>query len=479
MSESKKSSSQSPLSRRHFLGRASLGLAGLAGSSALPDLFGTDALNRALAAGKPPNIVIMVPDDTGWKDVSYHGSRINTPNIDRMARQGVELDQFYAYPVCSPTRASLLTGRPPTRYGVTTAIAGRSRHAIPKTVITLAEFLRRQGYNTAITGKWHLGLRPEVGPRQYGFDYSYGYLHGQIDQFTHLYKIGDPTWHRNDEFITEVGHATDLITDEAIKFITSIRNKARPFFLYVPFSVPHTPLQEYDMWLNPYLDVFESRDRQMLAASMTHMDHGIGRILAALGEEGLEQETLSIFFSDNGGSLVREGTERAEPKNYFGHHGPWDELSSNDPLRGGKGNLYEGGIRVPAAITWPGHLSQRRVDETMVVYDLYPTLAGLIGATLPPEQMVEGIDVWPALEGKDIDSDRTIYWRSNRQAAVRKGDWKLIHAGVTLDEGADELFNIAQDPYEKTDLAKKNPRKLAELRSELKKQLALDAAEMM
>ena len=202
------------MNRRNFLKTFSKTIAG-------STIFSL-GFSKCTGRKKLPNIIIILSDDTGWNDVGYHGSEIKTPNIDKLARDGVELDNFYVYPTCSPTRASLLTGRPPSRFGILGPIAGKSTLALSQTTVTLAEFLKRRGYHTAITGKWHLGLRPEVGPQKYGFDYSYGYLHGQIDPYTHRYKFGDKTWHRNDELIEEEGHATDLITKEAIQFIQFI-----------------------------------------------------------------------------------------------------------------------------------------------------------------------------------------------------------------------------------------------------------------
>ena len=198
---------------------------------------------------------MFVADDAGWHDVGYHGSEINTPNIDKLAEDGVELNQFYVYPTCSPSRASLLTGKYASRFGIGEPIAMKSKQVLPTNVETLPEALKKEGYQTAITGKWHLGLSLESGPSHYGFDYSYGFLHGQIDQYTHRYKNGDRSWYRNDKFVDEKGHATDLITNEAIKYITNIRDKSKPFFIYIPYSVPHYPLQEEEKWVKPYKNI--------------------------------------------------------------------------------------------------------------------------------------------------------------------------------------------------------------------------------
>ncbi len=417
---------------------------------------------------RAPNILIFVSDDTGWNDVGYHNPEIKTPNIDRLARDGVELDNFYVSPVCSPTRAALLTGRPPSRFGILGPIAGRSEQALPQGTVTLAELLRRNGYQTAITGKWHLGLKPDLGPRQYGFDYSYGYFHGQLDPYTHLYKNGDRTWHRNDQFVDEEGHATDLITSEAIRFITELRDRTRPFFLYLPYSVPHFPVQEEERWTNLYRDI-QNECRRHYAAAMTHMDDGMGQILAAIEAEGLADDTLVIYFSDNG-AQEKWG---AGPDYYGGKFEPCDQLGDNRPLRGWKGELYEGGIHVPAAIYWRDHLQPRKVREITAVQDLYPTIAHLIGSAMSSEWRIEGINIWKALKGGTLPQ-RILYWRTANQLAVRKGNWKLIQHGELLEPGEAELFDLASDPYEQNNLIQQFPKIADELRAELSTQAALD-----
>ncbi|MBN1348194.1 sulfatase-like hydrolase/transferase, partial [candidate division KSB1 bacterium] len=360
--------------RRQFLRLSALGLAGLNLSA-----FCTSCGERKhqTSTARQPNILLFVADDAGWNDVGYHNPQIDTPNIDRLALQGVQLDHFYVCPTCSPTRASLLTGRPASRFGILGPIAGRSRLALPLNSPTLAQSLHASGYATAITGKWHLGLRPEVGPNHYGFEHCYGYLHGQIDQYTHEYKNGDRSWHRNGEFIEETGHATDLIADEAIRFIRQNSGKNTPFFLYVPFSVPHYPLQEPEEWTQRYRTI-ENESRRLFAASMTHADAAIGRILQALSAEQMEEETLVIFFSDNGGQKDWNPTTE-----YNMRHGPNDRLGDNTPLCGWKGQLYEGGIRVPAVFYWHGILAPRVLTEVTHVIDIFPTLAALANAPIP------------------------------------------------------------------------------------------------
>lgn len=421
-----------------------------------------------LAADEKPNILVIISDDQGWMDIGYNGSEILTPNLDHLARTGIRLDANYVFTTCSPTRIALLAGRNPSRYGVLGPIGGRSKQALPAETMLLAKALSGVGYYTVITGKWHLGLRPEVGPRRYGFDSSYGYLHGQIDQYTHIYKNGDRTWHRDEKFIDEKGHATDLITDEAVHIIE--RKSDQPFFLYVAYSVPHFPLQEPKRWTAMYDGRIDDPDRKKFAASLTHMDAGIGRIVKALEQSGKRNNTLLIYTSDNGGQ-----------KNYHsktdydgGKHSPNKVLGNNRPFRGWKGDLYEGGIRVPALVNWPGKLAPAVVKQTVSVLDWYPTIAAYAGVTIPKEWELEGRNIRPLLEESWLPElqQRTLYWKTSRNYALRAGSWKLIeHRGK---QSKFELFNLTDDPYEKTDLAAKHPEKLKSLKQQLDRQKKLD-----
>ena len=418
-----------------------------------------------------PNVVMIVADDLGWNDVGYHGSEIRTPNLDALSAAGVKLDHYYVWPVCSPTRTALLTSRNPSRFDILSAIGGRSEQALPKGTITLADVLKGNGYATAITGKWHLGLRPEVGPRQYGFDYSYGYLHGQVEPYTHMYKIGDPTWHENDTFRKEEGHATDLIATAAEVLIETPRQT--PFFLYTAFSVPHTPLNEDAEWVKPYEAEGPGRiadkSRRIFAAAVTHMDAAIGGIIAAVDKSGQRQQTLIIFTSDNGGQENEPASD-----NYGGHYPSFPVLGNNRPLRGWKGDVYEGGIRVAGFANWPGTLAPRTVEATACGLDWLPTIAALTGAPAKPEARWEGTNIWPLLTGAATTAPpRILYWKTPREFALREGDWKLIEPrrkGSTTTQ----LFNLAADPLEKTDLAAQEPDRVARLRERLKQEQALD-----
>jgi arylsulfatase A-like enzyme len=430
------------------------------------------ALLAALLAGLPagsaaaepvrPNFLVLVADDLGWRDVGYHDSEIRTPHLDALARAGVRLERHYVYPTCSPTRAGLLTGRNPSRFGIAGPIGDRSTQALPPDTLTLARALKGCGYATALAGKWHLGLRPSVGPRRYGFDHTYGYLHGQLDQYEHVYKNGDRTWHRNDVFIDEKGHATDLIAAEAVRFIGAKRDE--PFFLHVAFSVPHYPIQEEAKWIEPYLKSIKDPSRRLYAASVAHMDAAVGAIVEALRKAGKLQSTLVLFTSDNGGQR-----DYASKKDYGGKHGPYPTLGDNRPLRGWKGELYEGGIRVPAFVSWPGHLRSRVVEQTTSYLDVLPTFAALAGAEVGRGAKLEGRDVRALLTGEGkAPAPPVLYWNTGRQAAVREGDWKLIVSRRGKDRA--ELFNLADDPQEKKDLAGEKPAQVEALRKVLAEQ---------
>ena len=423
-----------------------------------------------------PNFVLFVADDAGWHDVGYHGSEIKTPNIDKLANSGVELNQFYVYPTCSPSRAALLTGKYASRFGIGEPIAMKSEQVLPTNVKTLPEALKQVGYQTALTGKWHLGLSLESGPGHYGFDYTYGYLHGQIDQYTHRYKNGDRTWYRGNEFIDEKGHATDLITNEVINYITKVREKSSPFFIYVAYSVPHYPLQEEDKWIEPYKNINDADSRKLFDASMAHMDFSIGRIIQTLEDEKLLENTIAIFISDNGGQESWYPEKESKIKLYDGKFDPYPKLGDNSPLKGYKAELYEGGIRVPAIIFWKNHLKHNKVEQLIKVTDLFPTLTSLVDSSLTQSLDLDGENMWDFISIEEqINEEREIYYRIPDQFALRRGDWKLIHFGNTLGEGREELFNLKNDPNETKNVVKDYPKVRNELFKALENQINLDS----
>jgi len=402
-----------------------------------------------------PNIVFILADDLGWNDVGYHGSEIATPNLDRLAAAGAKMERHYVYATCSPTRVGLLSGRYPSRFGVLAPLGSTTEMRGEEA--TLPQELRRLGYRTHLSGKWHLGETPGHRPRNYGFDTTYGYLRGQIDPYTHRYKTGDHvTWHRNDEFIEEEGHVTDLITAEALRVVETAGEE--PFFLYVAHHAPHSPLNEPPRWIAPFAKTIAEPSRRHFAAAVSHLDDSVGKLMAALEEAGKAAHTLVIFSSDNGG----QQNSLDMTKNYDGRYASLPVLGNNEPLRGWKGDLYEGGIRVPAFAIWPGTIKPgTTVDAPMHICDWVPTLLALAGGEIDPAWKLDGIDMGPVLLGKEGEiPDRTLYWCTPSATALRKGDWKLILSG----KGAKpELFNLADDPNESIDLAAKETDRVAEM----------------
>jgi arylsulfatase B len=432
----------------------------------LPSILSSGRNEDIRTKNNKPNILIIIADDLGWNDVGYHGSEIRTPVIDKMSRSGIEFNRFYVCSVCSPTRASLLTGRYPSRYGILEPLG--KEPGLPAGTTTIAGILRKNGYDTGISGKWHLGSIPQARPLNYGFNSSYGYLLGQIDPFTHLYKNGSKNWHRNDSLIDEAGHSTDLITEEAIRFINKPRTKDSPFFLYVAYSVPHYPLEEEKKWTDIYIKSIANESRRKNAAAVTHMDHEVGRILGTLKKNGLEKNTIVMFLSDNGAqkdwvpaSINYNNKISIEYDGKFKIH---DVLGDNRPLRDWKTTLYDGALRVPAVLIWPGKIKHRKVDETLNVTDIFPTLAYLANVEITSDLNIEGFNFWPAVEGMTMPDNRIMYWRLNNGTALKKGDWKLYHKGRTLKEGSDELYNIRLDPYENQEISANNQAKVLELK---------------
>ena len=410
------------------------------------------------APAKRPNLVILVADDLGWNDVGYHGSDIRTPAIDRLAKSGVQLDRFYVCPICSPTRAGLLTGRYPHRFGLrNTVIPPWRKFGLDLSEQTLPEVFAKAGYKRrACIGKWHLGhYKRAYHPIERGFTHFYGHYNGAIDYFTHL-REGERDWHRNFEPSADAGYSTELLGDEAVRFIKG-SPEGEPFLLYLPFNAPHGPLQAQRKYLDEYgydekAGTFKkkgaakddygaegqgNRKRQTFAAMVTAMDTQIGRILDTLDSEGLAENSIVLFFSDNGAALKIGG--------------------SNKPLPGGKHSVHEGGVRVPAVIRWPAGLHGSRKFDTLMGYiDVLPTLLGLAGREKPDGgKPLDGIDLSGVLRGKTKAPDRTFYLG---QKAVISQQWKLI-------EG--KLYRIDTDPTERKDVSAANPAVLSRLAKQL------------
>ena len=426
----------------------------------------SDYGQSAEAEKNRPNIVILVADDLGWADVGYHGSSIRTPNIDRLRSRGVELDFHYVAPMCTPTRAALLTGRYWSRFGNTKP---SNERVLPWDTMTLARALQGAGYRTAISGKWHLGSKPEWGPRKFGFDQSYGSLAGGINPWNHLYKHGPytKTWHRNDELIEEEGHVTDLLTSEAVRFIKE--KKKEPFFLYVPFTAVHTPFDEPPKWLGR-VDNIDPERRQYVACA-EHMDDGIGQILEAIEQEGKAENTLVIFFSDNGGTNGDDSSRYPETK----AKGKIKGL--NTPLRGWKTQVYEGGIRVPAIAYWPEKLRPFKLRTPTHVVDWMPTICAVAGCKFEKDPKWDGIDIWPLLNGKGDKEgpERVLYCKgvNGNSSALHRWPWKLIKGKDKV-----QLYNLNLDPTEKKDLAQIQPDKVKEFLKTLELQASKDNASL-
>jgi arylsulfatase A-like enzyme len=370
------------------------------------------------------------------------GTEIRTPNLDALAARGVRLDAHYAQPVCSPTRSALMTGRYPMRQGLQVGVVRPwADYGLPLEERTLAQALEGAGYETAIVGKWHLGhCAPEYLPTRRGFDFQYGHYNGALDYFTHI-RDGGLDWHEDDHVSHDEGYSTNLIGREAVKFVERNAGK-RPFFLYVPFNAVHGPYQAPAKYVEPYKAL--KGTRRTYAGMLAAMDEQVGKIVEAVEKAGERENTLFVFCSDNGGP---------EP----------GRVTDNGPFRGGKFDLYEGGVRVCAFATWDGRLKAgSAVAEPVHVVDWYPTLLKLCGADPDQRLPLDGKDIWPTLaEGKPSPHEAILMNTEPDRGAVRVGDWKLV---VTKKGDSIELFNLKTDPYEKTNLADREPSKAADLR---------------
>jgi arylsulfatase A-like enzyme len=394
-----------------------------------------------------PDIVLIVLDDLGYGDLGCYGCPdIRTPHIDRLAREGVKLTSFYANgPVCTPTRAALMTGRYQQRAGLEWAISpGEREPGLPVEETSLPRMLKQEGYATALLGKWHLGYRREFGPIAHGFDEFFGFLSADIDHYSHREITGEPDLYEGDRPVESQGYMTDLITKRSLAFID--KHASKPFFLEVAYDAVHWPFQPPD---RPD-DVRSARTwysgtRQDYAKMLERVDDGIGAILDSLERKGLTERTLVIVTNDNGG----------------------ERLSRGAPLTGYKGLLLEGGIRVPCLIRWPGKLRAGKVSDLVgITMDLTATILAAAGGRPPEGRNLDGMDLVPILSGVQSAPERTLFWRVAPerllQRAARKEKWKYIrHPRGEL------LFDLEADVAERRDLSKQFPGKLAELRDEV------------
>lgn len=419
---------------------------------------------------KQPNILFILADDMGWGDVGYHGAPIRTPNIDRLASEGVELDQHYVCPMCTPTRTSFLTGRHASRFGAHATVPSNAP-VLPDGYETVATLLRQCGYDTGLFGKWHLGSSSPYGPNHYGFNMAYGSLAGGVDPYNHRYKRGpfSETWHRNGTLIEERGHVTDLIAREAVRWIEE-RDSTQPWFCYVPFTAVHVPVKPPQAWLDQYAyghyDEDPSKDRsfKQYAAYASHMDHAIGQLTEILERLCQRENTLIVFSSDNGAinECPLHGTDK-----YPGWQEASPRLGSNYPLRGVKAQLYEGGIRTPTIATWRGTLQPGKLEHPVQIVDWMPTFCRLAGLSSQQAQTWDGRDIWPLLTGEQQHvEDRCLYWnfRGGKHLGIRYEGWKLICKQEENDRTI-ELFNIDEDPLEQYECAAHHPERVKTLLS--------------
>jgi arylsulfatase A-like enzyme len=418
------------------------------------------------AADTPPNIVYILADDLGWKDVGFHGSDIKTPTLDQLAAGGAVFDQFYAQPMCTPSRAALMTGRYPHRYGLQTiVIPSAGTYGLATDEWLLPQALHEAGYRTAIVGKWHLGHADrKYWPRQRGFDYQYGPLLGEIDYYTHS-AHGTVDWYRDNRLVNEDGYVTELLGNDAVQLIEK-HDPRTPLFLYLTFTAPHAPYQAPQAYLDRYKHIADP-SRRAYAAMITAMDDQIGRVVQALDARGMRDNTLIVFQSDNGGPRSAKFTGEVDMSKST-------IPADNGPYRDGKAMLYEGGTRVVALANWPGHIAPHTVVQTPIhMVDMYPTLVALAGGSVAKSKPLDGLDVWPAIAaGQPSPRTEVVYDIEPFRAALRDGDWKLIWR--TTIPSQVELFNIAKDPGETTNLAAQHPEKVAQLQRRIEA-LAADA----
>ncbi len=421
-------------------------------------LAGPAAPLAPAATVRPPNVLLIVADDLGYADVGFNGGQaIPTPNLDRLAATGVNLTDFRACPMCSPTRAGLMTGRWPHRFGLMRAVVPPwSKYGLPPAENTLAELLASAGYaRRGIFGKWHLGhARREFHPLRQGFTHFVGHYNGAIDYFTHV-RDGERDWHHNDRSVREEGYSTDLIADHAARFIRE-SPAGRPWLAYVPFNAPHSPFQAKEADLKKYPQL-KLADRRAYAAMVDSMDQAIGRVLAAAEARPDAANTFILFCSDNGG-IPRTG-------------------SSNGPWRGAKLTVYEGGTRVCAAVRWPagGLAGGRRFAGRIGYIDVLPTVLAAAGRPAPAN--VDGTNFLPALLGSTALPDRPwfsyLHQNEDAHASVHLGTWKLVAHGdfFAAQPGTPpqlELYDLATDPAEATDVAARHPERVADLHRRLR-----------
>lgn len=444
------------------------------------------------ASSIKPNIITIITDDQGWGDIGYNNpGKVYTPNLDALAAESALCTRHYSMPQCTPTRIAAFTGRYPGRFG-NAGLTASNDPVFPHGTLNLATFLKANGYQTYLSGKWHMGATEAHGPHHHGFDSSYGSYAGAVGYYDHRYRKNAETWHRDGKIIEgyENGvHVTDLVSDEAVRIIEKNKESDQPFFLYLAYHAPHTPLDERGefvdtptqldpekpgrwlnedkiKWFNDPKGIIQSEkdpEKRLFLAVIHHLDHGIGQVIKALDESGQRDNTLILFSSDNGPQV-----------NWRGNAYP-DDLKLTDfnqaiPFRGKKCDAYEGGVRVPGLVHWRGKIPARNIDTPVHVVDWMKTIGGFIG--IEP-QAPQG---QPAIEGQNNSAlfltkadppTRVIYqlWgKPGKRWALSQGDWKLVHYGNEEPRGSDwQLYDLGKDAKESKNLAKKHPEKVKQL----------------
>ena len=440
-------------------------------------------------AAERPNVIVMLADDLGWADVGFHGGDIDTPSLDRLAAEGVELSRFYTTPICSPTRAALMTGRNPIRLGVAYGvILPWDNNGVHTDERFLSEAFRDLGYQTAMVGKWHLGHAQQTyHPNSRGFEHFYGHLHTEVGYYPPFANQGGKDFQRNGVSIDDQGYETFLLAAEAVRYIRQ-RDRSRPFFLYLPFLAPHTPLDAPQDLQDKYADIdtdlpparssqtdgtrtiskllLRDSARPLYAAVVDGMDQAIGQVLQALDDEGLSDDTLVLFFSDNGGAA-------------YSHGG-----ANNAPLRGGKGEVFEGGIRVVSLLRWPAQLQGGgKMDQIMSVMDVFPTLMEAVGGTAGEHLPWDGASLWPAIrDGQAAPRNEDLFFASETpiyghfNLTLFNEEWKLVQE-ILQDQVTttvtNHLFKISEDPNEYNNLAAAHPDLTADMAQRIRNWRAL------
>jgi len=437
------------LTRRKFVQRLAIGttLLSSVGSRAM-----ANSVQRSSGAKEShPNIIFILADDLGWGDLSCYGRPdYRTHNLDRLALQGTRFtDAYSASAVCTPTRCAYITGRYPARFKIgleEPLIAANSNVGLEPNRQTIASLLKQNGYDTALIGKWHLGFRPEWGPNAHGFDEFFGILAGAGDYFLHKNGLGQPDLFENLTPVDRNGYLTDLLTERAVNYVKKPRSA--PFFLSLHYTAPHWPWQApKSSEPVPFSDkapepatMAAGGSLKLYAEMMKSLDDGVGRVMQSIRAAGIDKKTLVIFTSDNGG----------------------ERFSYLWPFSGQKGDLLEGGIRVPAIVRWPGVVPANRLTQQMAItMDWTATILAAAKADVPS---LDGIDLLPIIKGTSGVIDRTFFWRIYSQDAVREGKWKYVRDGEVR-----KLFDLTLDQREQADFSRKHPEVLQRLMSEFNK----------